>query len=235
MKIEAKLFVFVAAAFVSGAAIVPTSGVMAQGWNSVNVNRTPEVVGNGQVVTQQRPVGEFREISLGGSGDLIVRIGPERSLSVTADSNILPLLGQRIKDRKLILEPRHSYRTRTRPRYVITVPALEAVGIGGSGHARVDGVVSNRFALAIGGSGSIVARGRTGQLSLMIGGSGDIDARALQASSASVTIGGSGSARVATNGPLSGAIAGSGSIRYLGRPSAIAVTRVGSGTVAPLR
>ncbi|MDQ3077470.1 MAG: DUF2807 domain-containing protein [Pseudomonadota bacterium] len=235
MRMKAKLVTLAAALLVSAATLLPTSGIAAQDWHRVGVNRTPEVVGNGQVVTQQRPVGAFRDISLNGSGDLIVRIGPERSLSVTADSNVLPLLGQRIKDGKLILEPRHSYRTRTRPRYVVTVPALDSVGIGGSGHAEVDGVVSDRFALAIGGSGSIVAKGRARQLSLAIGGSGDIDARALRASSVAVTIGGSGSARVATNGPLSGTIAGSGSIRYLGRPSAIAVTRVGAGTVAPLR
>ncbi len=207
----------------------------AQEWHRVNIDRTPVVVGNGQIVTQQRAVSDFRAVSLRGAGDLVVQIGPRASLRVSADSNIIPLLVQRQRGDELILETKQSYRSRTKPRYVLTVPSLHSIGIGGSGDARVEGVSAERFSMAIGGSGHIVARGRTGRLVVAIGGSGDIDARALRASSATVTIGGSGTAQVATNGPLSGTIAGSGSIRYVGRPSSISVSRVGSGTVAPIR
>ena len=215
-------------------AISAASPLAAQNWTRITVNRTPEVVGNGRIVTQQRAIANFRGVDLQGAGDLIVRVGPRPSLSVTADSNILPVLGQRQRGDRLTLEPLRSYRSRTRPRFVLTVPQLNSLGIGGSGDARVYNVTGERLTLAIGGSGNIVASGRTGRLSLAIGGSGDIDTRALRASSVAVTIGGSGNARVATSGALSGTIAGSGSIRYLGRPSAIAVSRFGSGTVAPL-
>jgi hypothetical protein len=215
--------------------IVLAAPLGAQEWHRVNVDRTPAVVGNGQLVTQQRVVGDFKAVSLRGAGDMVVEIGPRPSLRVTADSNILPLLVQRQRGDELILETKQSYRMRTTPHYVLTVPSLHSLAISGSGDARVEGVSSKRFSVAIGGSGRVVARGRTDQLALTIGGSGDIDARALRAASASVTIGGSGTAAVATNGPLSGTIAGSGSIRYLGRPSSIAVSRVGSGTVAPIR
>lgn len=207
---------------------------VAQEWHRVSINRSPEVVGNGNLVTQQRAIGDFHALSLKGAGDLVVQVGPRASLSVTADSNLLPLLVQRQRGDELTLEARQSYRSRHTPRYVLTVPDLRSLGISGSGDARVDGVRSERFSLAIGGSGNIVARGRTKQLTLAIGGSGDIDTRALASNAVSVTIGGSGNARVATNGPLSGTIAGSGSIRYVGRPSAIAVSRFGSGSVAPL-
>jgi len=222
-------------AAISLVAIAVDSPLAAQEWNRVNVDRTPEVIGNGHVVTQQRAVADFRSVNMHGEGDMIVRVGARPSLTVTADSNILPLLGQRQRGDQLTLEPLRSYRSRTRPRFVLTVRDLRSVGIGGSGNARVEGVSSDHLALAVGGSGKIVASGRTGRVALTIGGSGEIDTRALRASSVAVTIGGSGSARVATEGALSGTIAGSGSIRYLGRPSAIAVTRIGSGTVAPLR
>jgi hypothetical protein len=220
---------------IAACALAAASPLAAQGWSSVTINRTPTVTGNGQVVTQQRAVGDFRSVSLQGAGDLVVRVGPRPSLSVTADSNILPLLVERRRGDQLILETRQSYRSRHRPRFVLTVPALDALGIAGSGDARVDGIASRKMELAIGGSGRIVARGRTDQLTLTIGGSGDIDARGLSARAVAVTIGGSGNAQVATNGPLTGAIAGSGSVRYLGRPSQVAVTRVGSGRVEPLR
>ena len=220
---------------IAAAALVAASPLGAQGWSNVMIDRTPVVAGNGQIVTQQRVVGNFRSVSLQGAGDLVVRVGPRPSLSVTADSNILPLLVQRQHGDQLILGTRQSYRMRGRPRFVLTVPALDALAIAGSGGARVEGVAAARMALTIGGSGRIVAHGRADRLTLTIGGSGDIDARGLRARAVEVTIGGSGNAQVATNGPLTGAIAGSGSVRYLGRPSEVAVTRVGSGRVEPIR
>jgi hypothetical protein len=226
----ARHFVLIAAALAAAAAPLG-----AQGWSNVTINRTPMVTGNGQIVTQQRAVGNFRSVSLQGAGELIVRVGPRPSLSVTADSNILPVFVQRQRGDQLILETRQSYRSRHRPKFVLTVPALDGLAIAGSGNAQVDGVASRNMALAIGGSGRIVARGRADQLTLTIGGSGDIDARGLRAREVAVTIGGSGNAEVATNGPITGAIAGSGSVRYLGRPSQVAVSRVGSGRVEPLR
>lgn len=212
-----------------------SSVAVAQGWSSVNVNNTPTVVGNGQVVTQQRPVSDFRKIASHGSGDVIVQVGPRASLTVTADSNILPLLGTDVRKGELILRARHSYRTRHTPRYTITVPDLQALSIAGSGNGRVTGVSNRGFDLSIAGSGDVAASGQTGALGVNIAGSGDADLRALRASQVAVNIAGSGDVRVATNGPISGAIAGSGDIRYAGRPSSVQVSRIGSGRVSPLR
>lgn len=211
-----------------------SSAAVAQGWTSVNVDNKPTVTGNGQIVTQQRPVGDFRAISSTGSGDVVVRIGPRPSLSVTAESNILPLLVTEVRGDRLELKSRGSYRTRHSPRYTITVPDLRALEIVGSGDGRIEGLANREFRASISGSGNIVASGRTGSLSLNIAGSGDADTRALQAGRVAVSIAGSGDARVRTNGPLTGSIAGSGNIRYAGRPTVVQVTRAGSGTIRPL-
>lgn len=212
----------------------PASG-LAQGWSSVTVNNQRPVVGNGQVVTQSRPIGNFREIESRGASDVIVRVGARPSLSITAESNIIPLLSSDIRGDKLVLDTRGSYRTRHSPRIVITVPALEGAGLSGSGNIRVDGVDGRAFAMAINGSGNLVAAGRTGRLAVAINGSGNADARALPAASAQVAIHGSGNATVRTGGVLAGAIAGSGNIRHVGRPASIQVIRNGSGTVVPAR
>ena len=138
--------------------VLAAAPLAAQEWHRVNIDRTPAIVGNGQLVTQQRAVGDFRAVSLRGAGDLIIQVGPRASLRVTADSNILPILAQRQRGEELILETRQSSRSRTKPRYVLTVPSLHSVGIAGSGDARVEGVASERFSVAIGGSGRVVAR-----------------------------------------------------------------------------
>lgn len=212
----------------------PAQGI-AQGWSSVMVDGRQPIVGNGQIVTQQRPIGNFRQIDARGSSEVIVRVGPAPSLTITADSNLIPLMGSEIRGSKLILDARGSYRTRNTPRIVITVPALDAASLSGSGNVRVEGMSSRVAALAVNGSGNLVASGRAGSLNVAINGSGNADARAFQAANVQVAISGSGNATVATSGPLNGAISGSGNIRYSGRPSTISVVRNGSGRVVPLR
>lgn len=202
---------------------------------SVRNGNGPQVVGNGQVVTQTRAIGNFTDIEARGASEVVVRVGPAPSLAITADSNIIPQLSSEIKGNKLILGSRGSYRTRHTPRIVVTVPTLDAAALSGSGNLRVEGIGGSSVALAVNGSGNLTATGRAGELAIAINGSGNADARAVGAASASVAISGSGNVTIATSGPLSGAISGSGSIRHVGQPSSISVVRNGSGAVVPLR
>ena len=213
-------------------ALTPSAGFAE---TSVRHGNSPQVVGNGQVVTQSRPIGNFSEIEARGASDVVVRVGPAPSLAITADSNIIPQLSSEIRGNKLVLESRGSYRTRHTPRIVLTVPSLNAAALSGSGNVSVEGISGSTVALAVNGSGNLTATGRAGELAVAINGSGNADARGVAARSASVAISGSGNATVATSGPLSGAISGSGNIRHVGRPSTVSVVRNGSGTVVPLR
>ena len=212
----------------------PAQGI-AQGWSTVMVDRQPPVTGNGQIVTQQRPIGDFRQIDARGASAVVVRVGPAPSMTITADSNIIGLIGSDIRDSRLIVDARGSYRTRHTPRIVITVPALEAASLSGSGNVRVENMSARNAALAVNGSGNMVASGRATNLNVAVNGSGNADARAFPATNTQVAISGSGNATVATSGTLNGAISGSGNIRYLGRPSNISVVRNGSGSVVRLR
>ena len=202
---------------------------------SVRNGNSPQVVGNGQIVTQSRTIGNFTQIEARGASDVVVRVGAAPSLAITADSNIISQLTSEIRGNRLVLESRGSYRTRHTPRIVVTVPSLDAAALSGSGNMRVEGIGGSSVALAVNGSGNLTASGRAGDLAVAINGSGNADARSVAASSASVAISGSGNATVATNGKLSGAISGSGNIRHVGQPSSISVVRNGSGTVVPAR
>ena len=104
-----------------------------QGWHSVSHNGQPVVTGSGRIVAQQRNVGNFNRVELKGSGNAQIRLGAAPSLTVQADDNLLPLLISRVENGTLVLESRGSYRTRTTPRYTITVPNLDYVATSGSG------------------------------------------------------------------------------------------------------
>ena len=223
-----------AAALILGSAA--SVSAMQRDWSMISVGRGPQVVGNGQYVTQRRPIGNFRAIEVRDPADVEVRVGARPSITITADGNLLPLLRTGVRDgNKLVIESVRSYRTRRAPRITITVPQLSAFAIRGSGDATIDGVNSASLALAISGSGDIRARGRTGSLSVAISGSGDVDASGVAARDAAVVISGSGDALVRASGALTGVTQGSGDVRYIGRPASVAVRTAGSGSVVQAR
>ena len=206
------------------------------GWTSVSAGRGPQVIGSNRIVSQRRPVSNFRVIEVRDAAEVVVRVGPSPSLVITADDNLLPLLRTDIRDgNRLVIESSRSYRTRRSPRITITVPRLSAFALRGSGDAVIDGVNGSELALALSGSGNVQARGRSGSLSVAINGSGDVDTSGLVAGSAAVAISGSGDAIVRTNGALTGVIRGSGTVHYIGRPTPIAVRVAGSGSVSRAR
>ncbi|MFC7537152.1 head GIN domain-containing protein [Sphingomonas sp. GCM10030256] len=227
--LTAAIVVAVTSSTGAGALHLPAASVIA-------VGRGPAVVGSGRIVSQRRPVGNFRTIEVRDAADVAVRVGPRQSLVVTTDDNLLPLIRSQIRNRdKLVVESVGSYRTARAPRITITVPRLAAFALRGSGDAVIEGVNGDSLALAIAGSGDIRARGRTGSLSVAINGSGDVDARQLVSRNAAVVISGSGDATVRASGALTGVTQGSGTVNYIGRPAMISVRTAGAGSVRQAR
>lgn len=208
---------------------------VAQGWTSVQVDRRPPVIGNGQIVTQPRPVDRFEAVEARGASEVVVRVGPQRSIAVTGDSNIVGLVTTDVRRGKLVIDTRASYRVRRPVKVMITTPDLTAFGLNGSGNAEVSGIRDGDVALAVSGSGNIRATGRTRNLSVAVNGSGDVNATDLAARTASVAISGSGKANVWVDGPLTTVINGSGNVRYRGQARPVSTISNGSGRVVRLR
>lgn len=130
----------------------------------------------------------------------------------------------------------------------ITMPALNAATLAGSGDITIDrasddfvGTLSGsgdmtigqlrgeKAALTVAGTGKIAAAGAVRRITLSVAGSGDIDARQVRANEAVVSVAGSGDIRAAVNGPAQVSLVGSGSAT-LGPDARCVVTQVGSGT-----
>ena len=231
MEQPSKLIFLAAAALVSAAMLVPTSGVAAQDWTSVSNNGQRQIVGSGRVVRQNRAVAPFQRIETLGSAIVQVRVGPARSVTIAADDNILPLLTSEVRGGTLTLSSRGSYRMRGPIRVWISTPNLDGVRSAGSGDTSISGINAARLALTIQGPGAIRAEGRTGRLDLAIQGSGNADLSRLAARDARAALYGSGSAVVRAAGNLDARVIGSGDLRYVGTPTTLSRHRVGSGSI----
>jgi hypothetical protein len=210
------------------------------------------VSGSGNLTTEDRDVPSFTSVQVEGSGNVTIRQGPSRSVSVETDDNIQPFVKTEVVDDVLYLSLKSGTRVdhMTRLEFTVSAPRISGITISGSGNARTASPLrSEKLSLdirgsgsidcemdvgslqaTIGGSGGMLARGRADRLGMTINGSGSIRARELTSAFADVQINGSGGAVVNATNTLNISIAGSGSVLYGGgaRPT---VHSSGSGGV----
>ena len=215
-----------------------------------NSFRIETVSGSGTVISEERAVPTFNQISLKGSGKVILTKGENQNVRVSTDDNIMPHIKTEVEDGKLVIS--HE-RKNIRPTVLtlhINVANLKGVSISGSGditgneefnsdrfYADIAGsgdiaikVSAERMESNISGSGSIYLSGSTNSYEATITGSGDVDAFELKARDSSVVITGSGNCRVNVSNRLKAKITGSGDVLYKGYPK-INQTITGSGSV----
>ncbi|HVQ07107.1 MAG TPA: head GIN domain-containing protein [Allosphingosinicella sp.] len=181
-------------------------------------------------------VGAFDRINLAGSPDVVVAVGGQPSVRAEGDADAIGRLEIAVVDGELRIGMRPGSGFWGGHRGVtihVTVPALQAASIEGSGDIRIDRVEGTRFAGRIGGSGDLdVTALRVGEASFSVRGSGDISA-AGAAPRATLNVAGSG--RLALGGFEAGdatiSLAGSGDIALRATRTA-AIQLDGSGDVA---
>lgn len=212
----------------------------------------------GERPTAQRAfqVGGFQSVSLTGSPDVIVTVGGQPSVRAEGDARMVERLDIRVEGGDLKIGYREGSSWSfgfSRDRNVtvhVTVPALAAATLTGSGDMRVDQVQSERFVgtvtgsgdLQVGrvranetmfsmtGSGGIRAAGTARSAHVELAGSGDIDLGGLEIRSAVVSLLGSGDVTAKAMETAQVTLMGSGDVAITG-PARCRIDKRGSGEV----
>jgi len=199
-------------------------------------------------------VGPFQSISLAGSPDVIVTVGGAPSVRAEGDSRMIERLEIRVEDGDLRIGYRHrsswSFGRRGNVTVHVTVPALAAATVTGSGDMRIDRVQGDRFgatvtgsggldlgrieagetSFSVTGSGGIRAGGRAQRAHIELTGSGDVDLGALEIRDATVSVHGSGDVTARATQAARVTLMGSGDVAITG-PARCQVEKRGSGDV----
>lgn len=211
--------------------------------------------GGGQRTERRFDLSGFDAVSLAGPHDVVVTVGPGHSVRAEGDPETLDRLDIEVEDGKLKIGTKRGrwslgWNDRAKTTIYVTMPAMRAASIAGSGDMRVDRVQSDRFAgsiagsgdlqiaalraeeakFSIAGSGNIAASGTAQRADISIAGSGDVNLAALQARSAEVSIVGSGDVRAHAIETADVSIMGSGDVMLTG-PARCNVNKRGSGSV----
>jgi len=189
--------------------------------------------GSGKVVTEPRTVSNFSNVSLSGSGQVLIEQGAHESLTVTTDDNLLQHVKAEVHGNTLELgvkDPMTSLDPTNDIIFKLTVTKLDRLEISGSGKADIRGVDEDQMQVRISGSGDVSGQGTAGDFDLRISGSGSYRGPQLKTRHATIGVSGSGSAVVSASDTLDANVSGSGSVEYLGEPR-VTQNISGSGSV----
>ncbi len=231
-------------------ALAPLVAIVSFAGCGISVNWDgPAVAGSGNIVSKYRTVAEFDRIEVGGNFDVEVEVGEAQSIRLTGDDNLLPQVETKVRHGELEIDYDGSYRSRDDIKIAITVPRLSAIHSSGSSDVNVTGVRSSTFDAAVSGSselwvegdfgdleanvsgsGEITMAGTANDIDANVSGSGELDLFSVPASTADVTVTGSGEVGLDVSEKLSATVTGSGDVEYTGDPS-VTSRITGSGSV----
>ena len=214
----------------SGCAIIVTGNDDVQ---VKSVFSSDAVVGNGQQANDSRAIAAASAIDVRGPLDVNLRVGTAPSLTVEADSNLLPMIRTEVIGGTLRMWVEGNVRSANGLRVTATMPALDQVTASGSGRLTISELNGASLAFTKSGSGTVNLSGRVGRLDFQHSGSGHVNASALNTGDANVNLNGSGrmSLGQVQGGALTVNVHGSGSLQAGGAVDSLTARVNGSGGV----
>lgn len=141
---------------------------------------------------------EVRAVELSGPIDLTLRYGAQPMLTVRGEQRLLPNVETRQDGRVLLIGTRGIVLRHRQPLEVeLTLPALERIGVDGSGGTRVNGFSGELIEVELNGSGSIDFNGRYRQAKATVHGTGSLTLDAGNGDSVEAELTGSGTITLA--------------------------------------
>ena len=210
----------------------------------------------GPVVSRDYQVGNFTGVEVAGPFDVDIRTGARPGVHAQGNEKLIERLVVEVKGDKLLIHPRRNgnwfggWHSSGSGKIAVTVPALAAATLAGSGDMTIDKVQGERFdgqiagsgdlrvgqvdvgslKLGIAGSGGASASGRARDASYEIAGSGSVDAHSLTTETLKVSIAGAGDIKAHASNSAKVDIRGSGDVEVTGGAKC-SVSKAGSGNV----
>ena len=176
------------------------------------------IKGNGDIVTQNRPVQEFTSVEAEGAFTIDWVQGPP-SCTITTDENLQSRVETRMNGSKLELEWHGQLRPTRGMKVKLSSSNLTAARLTGAVRLTATKLSGKGFYLEGSGATRVTVDGTVGELLATMSGASKLDAAALPVKTAKLSISGAGKAEVAVSDSLKVSISGAGKVTYRGNPA----------------
>ena len=203
------------------------------GCNITKNYSSSQVKGNGKSISEIRELSEFTEIEISIAYDKItVNFGPEQSLEIIGDENIVPIIKTKVINGALTISSDSSLQTEVESEIIIYMESLKKFIFDGVGESIINKINEEHFMCTLNGVGSCELSGSVDYFELSVNGVGSIDAQELIADKVVASLNGVGSAEVYATNSLNASTNGIGGLTYYGDPEKIILKNSGLGSIS---
>ena len=189
------------------------------------------VTGTGDPAQQDRTAGAFTALSVSGGIHVVVGLGPDRAVSVTAQRNLLPLIHTDVVEGRLMVTIAAPGIVATKPVTVrVTVPVLTRMTLDGGSTGTME-IDTNVLELAVSGGSTMTAIGRAGAFTLTVDGGSTVNLQELHADTADIKVNGGSIAIMDVATTLTGTADGGSTVKLQRKPATLSVKASGGSTV----
>lgn len=179
-----------------------------------------DIEGNGDIVEQERSVGAFSGVFLaeGLRGD--VTVGPQASVKIRGDSNLLEYIRLELREGVLTSELGTGLIMMPSEPIVVTIvtPTLKELRALNGTYLNASGIDTEGFLLRAGGRSRVSVSGSAGRLTLATAGDSDVQAGELAVEVASIDVSGSSDVRLHVTQEVSGKATTGSNVVIQGNP-----------------
>jgi hypothetical protein len=191
----------------------------------------PTIQGSGVLKTEKRDLKGFDQIDVSAAIQLNFATGPQTTVEVSSDDNLLPLVVTEVKDGTLIIAMKGSTSTRIGTTVKVSAPKLKALTASGASKATLSGVAEKALRLDVSGASEVTASGTADRLEIECAGASRVNAMKLTAQTVVVKASGASTAEVQTVQELDADASGASTIRYEGSPAKKKENTSGASTI----
>ena len=140
----------------------------------VNTSTINCIKGNGRQTTEARQIAQFDALEVEGSFTVTVVCGQSATLSIKAESNLLPYISSQLHGSTLKIFARKSICATDPIILTLTTQQLQRLQAEGANDISVENLVNDSFTLGLEGAGDARLAGATSMFTAIISGSGDV-------------------------------------------------------------
>lgn len=212
------------------------------------------VRGDGNWQSQERQVGNFKDIKVSGAADVHLTQGESKPIRIEVDQNLLEYIEVYVEGTTLHVETRTGFNldpSKDMAVYV-TAPSFNEIKVSGAGNIVSESKINNpgpidlrisgagnikvevnapKVGVDISGAGTATLVGETKDFDLDISGAGKARCFDLKAENAKVRISGAGNADVFASLKLDAHTSGAGSVKFKGKPTDVKSSKSGAGSI----
>ena len=189
------------------------------------------VSGSGNVVSEERNVGEFKSVDVSGAFAVEIVAQKDFSVVIETDDNILPLVKTEVEDGVLKISREGNFSSRGKVTVHIFAPNIENLDASGASKISVNDLDNDSLNLDVSGASKIDLNGKTERLKVDLSGASNIDAENLKAENVSVDASGASSVSVFASNELYADLSGATRLIYSGEPNNVVKKTSGASSV----